>query len=126
MSRLRRLPLFASGRVAGEEPELTVRRSSKKPNRLGFAVPAEWRLSVTAYPGARECDLLETLLHELVHLHVGASSDGHRWHGHTFKRTLAAAMQQGYGVTGVNPASIHHGPYADAIERARTREPTLF
>jgi hypothetical protein len=126
MSRLRRLRLFAEGRLPANEPELTVRRASKKPNRLGFAVPAQWRISITAYPGAREADLLETLLHELVHLHVGASAEGHRWHGHTFKRTLGAAMHQAYGVTGVNPASIHHGPYADAIERSRRLQPTLF
>jgi hypothetical protein len=126
MSRLRRLSLFAGGRLPSDEPELTVRRSSRRPNRLGFAVPTEWRLSVTAYPGARESDLLETLLHELVHLHVGAVPEAHRWHGATFKRTLAAAMHEAYDVTGVNPGSIHHGPYAKAIALSRDPQRSLF
>ncbi len=126
MSRLRGLGVFAPGRLAGDEPELTVRRASRKPNRLGFAVPDEWRLSVTAYPGAREADLLETLLHELVHLHVGAAPEAHRWHGPTFKTTLAVAMRDGYDITGVKPRNVNHGAYAEAIERARRVQPTLF
>lgn len=128
MTRLRGLELFAQGRLAADEPELTVRRASRKPNRLGFAVPTEWRLSVSAYPGASHPDLLETLLHELVHLHVGAADEAHRWHGPTFKRTLASAMRDAYGVRGVRPRNVNHGAYAAAIERQLKldREPTLF
>lgn len=118
MSRLRGLAEFAGARLAAEEPLLGVRRAAKRPNRLGFAVPAEWRLSVTAYPGARRSDLLETLLHELVHLHVGAAPEAHRWHGATFKLTLARAMEQAYGVSGLNPRNVNHGAYAAAIEAA--------
>ena len=119
MSRLRQLPAFADGPLAEREPELKVRRARRKPNRLGFAVPSQFRLSVTAYPGIRPGDALETLLHELVHLHVGRAAESHAWHGKTFKRTLARAMDEGYGVVGPSPRSTIHGFYAEAIERAR-------
>jgi hypothetical protein len=117
MGRLRALPVFADGPLAAHAPELKVRRASKRPNRLGFAVPTEFRLSVTAYPGARPGDVLETLLHELVHLHVGRAAEAHAWHGPTFKRTLARAMREAYGVAGLVPRSTLHGVYAEAIER---------
>lgn len=116
MDRLRALPVFADGPVARRRPELKVRRASRKPNRLGFAVPSEFRLSVTAYPGIRRGDVLETLLHELVHLHVGRAREAHGWHGPTFKRTLARAMREAYGVTIPTPRATLHGPYAEAIE----------
>ena len=116
MTRLRRLPAFATGPLDAAEPELKVRRASRKPNRLGFAVPDEFRISVTAYPGIRPGDLLETLLHELVHLHVGRRPGGHAWHGRLFKRTLSQAMQEAYGIAGVRPPSTRHGVYAGAIE----------
>lgn len=116
MERLRALPVFADGPLAAGAPQLKVRRASKRPNRLGFAVPSEYRLSVTAYPGIRPGDVLETLLHELTHLHVGRAAEAHAWHGPTFKRTLARAMREAYGVTAVKPRSTLHGTYAAAIE----------
>jgi SprT-like family len=119
MERLRGLPAFAGGPLAGREPELKVRRARRRPNRLGFAVPSQFRLSVTAYPGIRAGDVLETLLHELVHLHVGRAAEPHGWHGRTFKRTLAQVMDEGYGVVELRPRSTIHGAYAEAIERAR-------
>jgi hypothetical protein len=121
MGRLRALPVFADGPLAAREPELKVRRARKRPNRVGFAVPAQFRLSVTAYPGARAGDVLETLLHELVHLHVGRAAEPHGWHGRTFKRTLARAMSEAYGVVGLRPRSTIHGAYAEAIEPAPPR-----
>jgi hypothetical protein len=117
MHRLRGLPVFAEGPLARSAPQLKVRRASKRPNRLGFAVPSEFRLSVTAYPGVRRGDILETLLHELVHLHVGRAAEAHAWHGPTFKRTLAQAMREAYGITIPPPRSTLHGTYAEAIER---------
>ena len=117
MERLRALPAFAGGPLAQGAPELKVRRARRKPNRLGFAVPSQYRLSVTAYPGARPGDLLETLLHELTHLHVGRAAEAHAWHGPTFKRTLARAMDEAYGVGDLRPRSTLHGVYAEAIER---------
>jgi len=119
MTRLRGLPAFADGPLPGSEPELKVRRARRHPNRLGFAVPSQFRLSVTAYPGIRAGDALETLLHELTHLHVGRAAEAHGWHGATFKRTLARAMEEAYGVVGLRPRSTIHGVYAEAIERAR-------
>lgn len=118
LDRLRALPVFADGPLVAARPELKVRRARKRPNRLGFAVPAEFRLSVTAYPGIRRGDVLETLLHELVHLHVGRSTDPHAWHGPAFKRTLAAAMRQAYGIAIAAPRSTLHGAYAEAIAQA--------
>lgn len=122
MERLRALPVFADGPLAERRPELKVRRASRKPNRLGFAVPTEFRLSVTAYPGIRPGDVLETLLHELVHLHVGRAAEAHAWHGPTFKRILARAMREAYGITMRPPRSTLHGPYADAIEASIRRD----
>jgi hypothetical protein len=122
MDRLRGLPVFADGPLAERRPELKVRRASSRPNRLGFAVPTQFRLSVTAYPGIRRGDVLETLLHELVHLHVGRSREAHAWHGPTFKRALAQAMREAYGVDIPPPRSTLHGPYAEAIEATRSRD----
>ena len=126
MERLRGLPVFADGPLAERRPELKVRRARQRPNRLGFAVPSQFRLSVTAYPGIRRGDVLETLLHELVHLHVGRAAEAHAWHGPTFKWTLAQAMREAYGITIPPPRATLHGPYAEAIEgsiSASPREP---
>jgi hypothetical protein len=121
LERLRALRVFARGPLAKAAPELKVRRASRRPNRLGFAVPDEWRLSVTDYPGIRPGDALETLLHELVHLHVGRQPGAHAWHGRLFKRTLASAMAEAYGVVGVRPRNVLHGAYAEAIEELAER-----
>ncbi len=118
MERLRALPVFADGPLAERAPELKVRRARRQPNRLGFAVPSEFRLSVTVYPGIRAGDVLETLLHELTHLHVGRAAEAHAWHGPTFKRTLARAMAEAYGLADVRPRHSRHGVYAAAIEAA--------
>jgi len=117
MERLRALPVFAEGPLAARCPELKVRRARQRPNRLGFAVPSQYRLSVTAYPGIRAGDVLETLLHELVHLHVGRAAEAHAWHGPTFKRVLGRAMREAYGVEIPTPRATLHGPYAEAIQQ---------
>jgi len=122
MERLRQLPAFADGPLAKAAPQLKVRRARKRPNRLGFAVPSQFRLSVTDYPGIRRGDVLETLLHELVHLHVGRAAEAHAWHGPTFKRTLAQAMREAYGVAIPMPRATIHGPYAEAIEASPYRD----
>ena len=124
MDRLRGLMVFADGELPRQRPELKVRRATRRPNRLGFAVPGEWRLSVTDYPGIRPGDARETLLHELVHLHVGTEPGHHRWHGRRFKAVLHRAMAEAYGLTGVPPRGALHGAYADALERqALARSP---
>jgi hypothetical protein len=125
MDRLRALDVFAGGALATAAPELKVRRARTRPNRLGFAVPTEFRLSVTAYPGIRPGDVLETLLHELVHLHVGRAPEAHAWHGPSFKRTLARAMHEAYGLTIPIPPHTRHGIYAEAIESAWARAESL-
>lgn len=116
MTRLRALPAFADGPLAEREPELKVRRARRRPNRVGFAVPSQFRLSVTAYPGIRAGDALETLVHELAHLHVGRAAEAHAWHGRTFKGMLARAMAEGYGIDGLPPRTTIHGVYAEAIQ----------
>ncbi len=115
LERLRGLPAFAEGPLPRSRPELRVRRARRRPNRLGFAVPTEFRLSVTAYPGIGPGDVLETLLHELAHLHVGRAREAHAWHGSTFKRTLSRAMREAYGVEIPIPRNSLHGLYAEAI-----------
>src|SRR5512133_114025 len=106
------------GELAGEPPDLTVRRASARPRRsLGFAVPAERRISVTAYPGIRSGDAQEVLLHELVHIAVGRS--GRSWHGRVFRQTLRAAMREAYGVEVSAARGSIHGAYAEALERRR-------
>jgi hypothetical protein len=120
LDRLRELPVFAAGPLE-RRPELKVRRATRRPNRVGFAVPTEHRLQVTDYPGIRPGDVLETLLHELVHLHVGRAREAHAWHGRTFKATLARAMEEAYGVRGVPTRGTLHGAYAEAIERMRAK-----
>lgn len=120
MERLCRLEALGGprGALASTPPQLTVRRASRMPrSRLGFAVPAEHRISVTVYPGIDPADLLETLLHELVHVAVGASEEPRRWHGREFTTTLAAAMAEAYGAEARSSTPARHGAYAPAIAR---------
>jgi hypothetical protein len=115
MERLRRLPVFAGGPLTRFNPRLAVRRARRRPNRLGFAVPSQMRLSLTAYPGIEAADALETLLHEMTHLHVGRAPETQAWHGRTFKRALARAMLEGYDIDIPIPRNTRHGVYAAAI-----------
>jgi hypothetical protein len=128
MEWLSRLPALGGpgGPLSANPPALTVRRSSRRPrSRLGFAIPDEWRISVTAFPGQRRGDAQETLLHELVHLVVGASPGTRRWHGPEFKATMRRAMREAYGVRRVRVTSSYHGAYADELERRRARESAM-
>jgi SprT-like family protein len=122
MERLCRLQAMGGedGPLARRLPRLAVRRAASRPRtRLGFAVPAEWRISVTAHPGARPGDLQETLLHELVHLLIGLPRGRRRWHGPEFKAALRRAMREAYGIH-ARPANSYHGTYAEALERRRS------
>jgi predicted SprT family Zn-dependent metalloprotease len=69
--------------------------------------------------------VLETLLHELVHLHVGRGEGAHAWHGREFKDTLARAMAEAYGITGVRPRNTRHGVWAAAIQKTLEAGPQL-
>ncbi len=51
-------------------------------------------ISITDYPGIQPADALESLLHECVHL----SSAQLRLHDRLFRRTLATAAEQAFGV----------------------------
>ncbi|MGH2981651.1 MAG: hypothetical protein ACRDKV_06380 [Solirubrobacterales bacterium] len=122
MLRLCALPALGGGEgeLGQNPPMLIVRRALARPRRnLGFAVPSERRISVTAYPGIRPGDAQETLLHELVHIAVGRRDRS--WHGRLFKRTLREAMRQAYGVTVTPARSSTHGAYAEALERRRRK-----
>jgi hypothetical protein len=124
MGRLCALEVFggAEGALAQKPPRLDVRRSSKRPRRnLGFAVPDERRISVTAYPSIRPGDVQETLLHELVHIALGRHEGG--WHGRRFRSALQAAMREAYGIRGVAARASTHGAYAEALERRRRARP---
>jgi hypothetical protein len=115
MQDLCSLPVFGD-ELASDPPLLNIRRASSRPRRnLGFAVPAERRISVTAYPGIRAGDALEVLLHELVHIAVGRR--GRSWHGRLFRSTLAQAMLEAYGVSVAATNGSIHGAYAEALER---------
>ena len=120
MRRLCRLRALggADGALAARTPALRVRRASRRPHTtMGRAWPEEWRLSVTAFPGIAAGDVLETLLHELVHLAVGGAPDGRRWHGREFKETMHRAAREAYGVRVSRPRNSFHGHYAAAIQR---------
>ena len=124
LERLCRLDALGGpgGELALAPPELTVRRAAKRPrNRMGFAVIDQRRISVTAFPGVRHGDLAETLLHELVHVHVGVSPGSRRFHGREFKDGLEAAMREAYELGPVRPRHSMHGIYAEAIERRAAR-----
>ena len=110
---------LSSGADSASGPRANTASARRRPNRLGFAVPDEWRLSVTEYPGIRPGDAQETLLHELVHLHVGRQRGHHAWHGPLFKQTLARAMAEAYGIDDLKPRSTLHGAYAAALELRR-------
>ena len=97
-----------------------MRRARRQPNRLGFAVPTQFRLSVTAYPGIGPGDVLKTLLHELTHLHVGRAAEAHAWHGPIFKRTWHGRWPR----PSASPGSARATP-ATASTRRRSRRPSL-
>lgn len=97
LDRFSRLPVFGGdrARLVTNPCALHVRRASKKPRRrLAFASYDRHLIHLTAYPGQRPADALETLLHEVVHLQ---SLELCR-HDARFKRTLAQAAYEAFGV----------------------------
>ena len=82
-------------RLVTHPPALHVRRASKPPRRrLAFASYDRHLIHLTAYPGIRPAQALETLLHEVVHLQALEN----RRHDAHFKRTLALAALEAFGV----------------------------
>lgn len=129
VARLAPLRAFGGprGPLARRHPELHVRRAGARPRScLGRAWPEEWRISVTAYPGIRAGDALETLVHELAHLCVGRGRGSRRWHGARFRAVLHAAIGEAYGVAVEPSPNCYHGHYAEALERGLAIQPRLF
>lgn len=92
-----RLPVLggADCRLATNPCTLHIRRASAKPqSRLGWASYERHLIHLTAYPGQRASDALETLLHEVVHL----SSLELRMHDLHFKTTITQAAYEAFGV----------------------------
>lgn len=84
-----------TGRLVTNPPKLHVRRATSKPRRrLAFADYDRHLIHVTAYPGITADDVLETLLHEVVHL----SDLKLRKHDRRYKTTLATAAYEAFGV----------------------------
>lgn len=97
LDRLAQLPALGgpTGPLVERPPALHIRRASKPPRRrLAFASYDRHLIHLTAYPGQRKADALETLLHEAVHL----CSIELRFHDARFKRTLTQAAFEAYGV----------------------------
>jgi hypothetical protein len=112
MIEFTRLPVFKDNPIGDRvpiyiyPPRLRLRRCSKKPrSRLGFCryngngSSIRSHISISVWPEATLTSLLETLLHEVVHAHVGASPFRHnRHHGPRFKAILRAACEEAFGV----------------------------
>lgn len=110
MVEFTRLPVFKDEPTPGRQPVhantpfLRVRRCSKKPrSRFGFCRYGQGGdksiISVSVWPGQTLASLLETLLHEIVHAHVGYSPFRHQGHhGPRFKAILREACVQAFGV----------------------------
>lgn len=97
LERMSTLPVFGGEQsdLSQNLPRLHIRRASTKPRRrLAFACYTRHLIHITDYPGIRRADALETLLHEVVHL----SSFELRAHDGRFKRTLARAALECFGV----------------------------
>jgi hypothetical protein len=115
------------GPLARRHPALRIRRASRRPrSNLGWARPADRRLSVTVFPGIRPSEILETLCHELTHVYLGRGRGGEAWHGPRFKATLHALMVEAFGLTVARPRNRYAGYYAAALERELTRQARLF
>lgn len=85
----------AAPRLRASRIEFKVRRCSRRPRVLGHATPAWRRIMVADYPGITPEAVRATLLHEIVHLCVGADpNDRARWHGRAFRRTLKDAADE--------------------------------
>ena len=79
-------------------------------------MPDQFRISVTAYPGIRQGDLLETCSTSWSTSTSAAGRAAHAWHERMFKQTLRQAMREAYGIGDLQPPSTRHGVYAAAIE----------
>lgn len=119
-----RLPVFADleggSNVRRHVPRLTLRRCSARPRtRLGFCRYGMLaQISVNVWDGVTTTSLLETLLHELVHAHVGrTSSRSACHHGTRFKTVFRLASEQAFGVR-PRLQTRYHGEVTKLVEQA--------
>src|SRR5208337_717313 len=119
-----KLPVFATpdggSNVRKYLPTLTLRRRSKRPlSRLGFCrYGVRAQISVSVWAGVTTTSLLETLLHEVVHAHVGrTSSSSACHHGTKFKSVFRLASEQAFGVR-PRLETRFHGEVTKLVEQA--------
>ena len=116
-------------------PRLRIRRCSSKPrSRYGFCrysglSRARAHISVSTWPGQTLASFLETLLHEVVHAHVGRTRGRHArggcHHGPKFKSILRQASEQAFGVR-PRLENRFHGEITRLVEQAAAEANTSF
>lgn len=123
LKRMARLPAFRGrkGRLYRRTPSLVVTRRKYVPSRLGAASPWENKIWISDYAGIDRADVLETLLHEMVHIHIGHDpSDRAHWHGKEFRSKLREAFDEAFPEArrwGIHE-NRYHGDYARALRDA--------
>lgn len=122
LRRLVKLRAFggARGQLARRPPTFDVTRRTRRPaTQFGHAEPWANRIHMALWPTVTLAEARETLVHELVHLYVGAQPGSARWHGDEFWRVMDKAFKQAYGVDPVVRSSLrdnrYHGRYAAAL-----------
>lgn len=92
----RRLPIYKY------VPELQIRRCADRPtSRYGFCrynYGGRALIHISLWPGVTLTSVLETLLHETVHAHVGSTRGSRCHHGPLFKAILRRASEEAFGV----------------------------
>jgi hypothetical protein len=119
MAKLIKLRAFGgkNGRLYRRPPTFTINRRTQMPlSQFGLAYPAENRFIVATWPGISLADARETLVHELVHIHLGPDEG----HGPNFTRLMTAAFREAYKVLPVGVRdNRYHGRYAAALKRRK-------
>jgi len=112
----KRLPIYIY------TPTLKVRRCADRPTsrygfcRYGFAGKAH--IQVSTWPGQTLSSLLEILLHEVVHAHVGRTKGRARCHhGPLFKAILRRASEEAFGVK-PTLKNRYHGEITKLVDQA--------
>ncbi|MFI5296700.1 MAG: hypothetical protein ACHREM_01265 [Polyangiales bacterium] len=125
LEAMARLPVLRPHLRLRSLPKLVVRHGSRRSGSFhGRAYLAENRILITIEADARLADILEVLLHELVH-HACPRRENH---GPLFIKRLNLAAMQHWGINVVRPLSVPVGGYAnrayavDSRLRAMLRE----
>lgn len=123
LTRLCRLRVFggSTGRLARRRPRFDVAIFKRAPRTtFGVAWPDEWRFKLNRYPGQDWADVRETMVHELVHLHVGSGCE--RPHDESFRSLMRRAFMEAYGPNVAAPPNRYHGHYARVLRQRETME----